>query len=153
MIQRTYLVVMPSEPGALDIVVEGPVGSSSAPVKAAAGGTTPPVGWNGVDGQYFEWRARTLRFESLFGGTGFVPRLRLSFGLAITGNSEVLPIAKLSASLLGTLSAAFAGLTLADPAYGPVIRLTNTVNTASNLYVVSFTVSEVKDEPHAPAGM
>lgn len=119
----------------------------------AAGGTAPPAGWNGADGRYFEWRGRALRLESLFGGSNFVPRLRLSFGISVIGNSEVLPIIKPSASLVGTLPAAFAGLTLADPAYGPVLRLTNTVNTASNLYVVSFQLSEVKDEPHSPAGM
>jgi hypothetical protein len=153
MLHRTYLVRMPSQGTLLDIVVEGPVGSPSAPVGVGAGFTAPPPGWIGGDGVYFEWRGRPLRLPVRFGSNGFVPRLRLGWRLSIQLLSAIEePRVTMSQTLIGTLLAPFAAFTLADPAYGPVIRLANP-NEEASVFFVHFGVSEDKDGDREPHGI
>lgn len=153
MIHRNYIVLMPSDAGvnaALDICLQGPVGTQSAPVSAAVGGTPPPAGWNGgADGAFYEWRGLPIRFETLFGSTGFSPRARLGFNLSIAGiNDADIPIANLSRSVIGSYDGGTIIPTteVADPSYGPVLRLTNTAATQGKVYQVSLTIYEPKDE-------
>jgi hypothetical protein len=164
-IRRTFLVKMPTVSGLspyLDILPEGPVGDPSAPVrKTPAGGTTPPNGWQPFtsdDGQFYEIRGRTIRFETVDGDAGFVPRARLGWTLAVTcidgGDCNIPPVAQLSRSFLGTPpDAAFVNITFADPAYGPVIRLSNSPDTEGGLYSVNLELAEAKDEDRTPTGV
>lgn len=166
-------------PSSLDIIVGLP-GSATAPVAVAAsypGATvTPaPAGWlGGPNGAYYEMRGRSLPFEKFSGQTGFVPRTRLGIRLSImalqnvnsSGDcSNLLPMLGLSASLapapgvgaplvFGTNYAA----ALADPNYGPVIRVYDTADLAPDfgadpaLYLVSLGIAEAKDEDFTAFG-
>jgi hypothetical protein len=161
-IRRTFLVKMPSSTLSpyMDILVEGPVGDADEPVRHAAGGTTPPTGWQpftGDDGQFYEIRGRTLRFETVDGDDGFVPRARLGWQLAVTcmdGDSDgcnIPPVARMSRSFVGTPPvAAFQPMTFDDPDYGAVIRLLNSPDTEGALYMLTLTFPEPKDESKSP---
>lgn len=175
MIHRTYLAQMPSIAGTmpyLDILPQGPVGSPNAPVSRAqspqpANQTAGPSGWqvfpNSVngDGQFCEWRGRTLRFEKLFSAGvagGFVPRLRLGWKLTALPASQldgclVAPTILYSKSLVGEPPSPFDVMVIADPSYGPAIRLLNTPDTEGGLYVVQLSVYDIKDEDREPSGV
>lgn len=147
----------------MDILVQGPVGTPNAPVRLAAGGTTPPNGWqpfSGDDGQFYEIRSRPIRFETEVGDAGFVPRARLGWqvsAMCIDTDSDgcnVPPVVVLSESIIGEPPvAAFQAATIADPAYGPVIRLMNSPDVEGVLYSVNFTIEEQKDEDRTPRGV
>lgn len=154
MIHRTYIVLMP-ESGNLDILVDGPVGSRTAPVGSTA--TPAPSGWNGgASGRFYEQLGRTLRFELLSGATGFVPRANLGFRLSVTrlmpqAVAADVPAAVLSASLVTLGDGTDITVTaLADPSYGgrarPVIRLIGGGTIASGVFLVDFGIVEPKDE-------
>lgn len=171
---RTYIVKMPTSQGStslLDIIVEGPVGSASAPVAGAgvAGPkTAPPAGWVGeADGAYYEWRGRTLRIPVRFAAGaagGFVPRFRLGWKLAVykLGDPDIFGAALdifYSQSLLGAaLPTAFAGAAavIPDPTYGPVIRLRWGLPPNGGVTPVYFAVHldvfEAKDEDRDGTG-
>jgi hypothetical protein len=157
MIQRTYVVTMPSDAEVgtgLDIVVQGPTGSANAPVAGAGYGlakTAPPAGWLGEpDGRFYEWRSRTMRLETLFGATGFVPRTNLGVGVSIAalGTSGDVPgfVFARSFAVTGSVS-----LSVADPTYGPVLRIINSANVQGRSFLVTLTLPEPQDEDSAPA--
>lgn len=152
MVHRNYIVLMPSNAGTnpnMDICLAGPVGTQSAPVAAAGGGTAPPSGWNGGDGAFYEWRGLPIRFETLFGATGFTPRARLGFQLSIVGIDDVdIPTGNFSRSVIGSYDGGsiISTTEVADPSYGPVLRLANTAATQGKVYQVSVTIFEPKDE-------
>lgn len=146
MIHRTYIVLCPTGegPGPIDIIVEGPVGFSTVnglvvptppgqKPTIAVKSTNAPVGWLGTGGAYYELLAKTLRIEqrALINGSAnpaFTPRFRLGWNLSVQtlASADSLPVVSLSQSLvnnLGTADSAIVIATLADPAYGPVIRI------------------------------
>ncbi len=171
MINRVYFALMPSSAGGnafLDILPFGPVGSPSAPVVSGGTGiSAPPSGWvtaNG-DGSFFEWRSRPIRFPILSGATGFVPRTRLGYRIAVSpivssgSTNGSVPLVQLSASLVGPATAfatAYQSAQVADQSYGtgavPVIRLKNTSTTQGGVFCVTFGIAEAKDEDRDPAG-
>lgn len=168
MIHRTYFVQMPSDAGNmpnLDILLRGPVGSESAPVRLTpAGGTAPPAGWGvftnaNSDGQFFEWRSRPIRFETEAGDTGFVPRARLGWSVVASPTDEndagclSTPIYILSQSLVGTLASPWDAVQIADPTYGPVLRLLNTPDLQGGIFVVNLILPEAKDEDRNPSNV
>lgn len=178
MIHRLYLVKMPSLAGTmpyLDIVLQGPVGSPAAPVTRAqvpqpVNTTAGPVGWQVFpgsvdgDGQFCEWRSRPERFPVTFqpGQTlaqaqanGFVPRFRLGWNMGVNpaaaGDGCVAaPSILYSQTLVGQLAAPFAGMVIADPTYGPVLRLLNTPDTQGGSFVINLDICEAKDEDRDP---
>jgi hypothetical protein len=166
-IRRTFLVKMPSVSGTspyFDVLAEGPVGDADAPVRLTpAGGTTPPNGWQDFpndDGQFYEIRGRPIRFETVEGEDGFVPRSRLGWIVSVNcidKNSDgcnIPMVVILSRSFMGTPpDAAFADITIDDPDYGPVIRLINSPDTEGALYSVNIELAEQKDEDRAHAGV
>jgi hypothetical protein len=156
---------MPTNAGAspaLDIIVQGPVGSAAAPVQVAPPGptvTVAPPGWVGGDGQFFEWRGRPIRIPILAGNTGFVPRLRLGWKTAVycadPGDGEgcfAIPCVLYSQSLIGTLNPPFNVAQIADPSYGPVIRLTNSGDVQGGIFVVHLNIYAAQDEDRAETG-
>lgn len=162
MIHREYIVQMPAEPATtpLDIVVEGFPGTQDAPVNTA----NSPIGWTGGDGSYYEWTGRPLRIPvtAAQGATaGFVPRLTLGFLVTITPIAAVLSVAvpgvQLSQSLASLASTdvgpTIAIPTLADPTYGPVIRLVGDTSSAGAFYVVGLQVMEPRDNDRSPTGI
>jgi hypothetical protein len=162
MIHREYIVQMPNSVATvpLDIVVEGFPGSSDAPVNAA----NSPVGWSGGDGAYYEWTGRPLRLpvKAADGSTGgFIPRLTLGFLVTITPIAAALSVAVPGVQLsqtLASLASTDTGPsmpipTLADPTYGPVIRLVGDTSSAGAFYVVSLQVMEPKDNDRSPTGV
>jgi len=175
-IHRTYIVQMPGTgflTTDLDIVVAVP-GSNTAPVAYGTSPprTAPPAGWGGspsFDGAYYEWRGRTILIPvlSTAGGSlatgiqnGFVPRARLGFTLSINqienvAAAAILPKVLISKSLIGTFDDTVGVINaadLADPTYGPVIRLKNAAAVATLIYVVNFSIYEAKDEDRDPTG-
>jgi hypothetical protein len=174
---RTYIVKMPGSQDAItyvDITVMGPVGTQAAPVSSAVGGTPPPVGWNGgaSAAAFYEWRGRPLRIPVLAAPTslatpsgvnsGFVPRLRLGWRLALqelapSGISADFPAIVPSVSL-GSFAGGPAGAIipvtpLLDPTYGPVLRVFSSVALANKVYAIHFSVFEQKDEDRDPLGL
>lgn len=164
MIHREYIVKMPTTAPTtpLDIIVQGYPGSQDAPI-SVAGGTTP-VGWSGSDGAYYELRGRPLRLPVLAAAGqmgGFVPRLNLGFTLSIlpvkTAIVTDIPGVQLSQTL-DSLASTDIGPTinipvLADPAYGPVIRLTGGAATAGTYWILHLLVMEAKDEDRSATGV
>lgn len=180
MINRGYIVLLDTtgqEPD-LDIVVRLP-GSATAPVAATAiypnAGVTPaPAGWNGGRGAYYEVRGRSIPIEKFSGQAGFVPVTRLGLRLSIialqnsqsVGNcSNLLPMVSLSATLAPAPGAGNPAVFLtpystafADPSYGPVIRIDNSVLLSPGsvlgpaMYYVSLGIAEAKDEDFTPFG-
>lgn len=155
---RTYIVLTPAAAtAAIDICVQGPVGTKSAPVSAAVGGTSPPAGWNGGAGAYYEWRGRTLRLETLAGATAFAPRARLGFHVSIAPIAAAVrsfvPGIQLSQSLVQNLDGGsiIAAPDIADPSYGPVIRLTNSADVENMVWVVNFSIFEPSDDAFDPS--
>jgi hypothetical protein len=183
MISRTYVVKMPEATSTtpFDIVVQGPVGSSATGASSAstpgvqptvavsvANGNAPAGAWGtNNDGSYYEIRARPFRVPVLAGGApptaaqialGFVPRLRLGLTLSVvplaTAIQTDVPGVQLSSSLVPALSiTGLAVPALADPSYGPVIRLTGGANTAGKFYLVTLAIMEAKDEDRNAAGV
>lgn len=164
MLQRTYVARLdnPLTPGTyapLDILPCGPVGSKALPISAANGNA--PAGWAAACGlgSFYELRSRVI-VAARSGTAGFVPRFALGWQITVTpytttavevvaAQPNYVPLVGLSASLVGSGSNALinAGLTgLADPAYGPTIRLFNNVNTAGGLYLVTLLVFDSQDE-------
>jgi len=144
MITRTYLVLMPAESPTtpVDIFVRSDPGSPDAQVIQG-------------DAAYCEWRGRPLRVAVTAAegaSEGFVPRLRLGFGVSVAtwspGAAGVAPPAvQLSESLLGTITALGSGTpNLADQSGEPVVRLTGTAETAGFCYIVTLMCPEAKDE-------
>lgn len=178
MINRTYVVKTPStgrsSSGYVDICVQSNVGSRSLPVAdpinyGAGNVTAPPSGWVAVcgDAAYYEIRGRELRLEHLAAAGvagGFTPRTNLGFRLAITpyGTTAVQTItasATLSTSLLtqvgGDTGNVIASITLADPSYGPVIRIYAPQNGGGLLtrtLLVHFDIMERKDDDYCNVG-
>jgi hypothetical protein len=167
MIHRTYVVRLPTalSDNGLDIIVEGPVGSPSAPVGVGVGFTAPPAGWLGGDGAFFEIRSRTLRIPVRAPGAdpvpaGFVERLRLGWHLSIhplvdtSGVPVIIPRVQYSRSLIQSIAPAYPTVVdLLDPTYGPVIRLgRDDVLTTNHSYVVQLAVIEQKDEDRDQQG-
>lgn len=147
MIARTYYVTMPAAvgeaaPGDIDIVLELP-GTQANPVDS----TNAPAGWVGDTGSYYEIRGRVVRLPVVVGDAGFVPRLNLGWSISVATYNDVgaAPAYALSASLQASLNAA----PLADPAYGPVLRLIGRVDTAELQVVVNLLIMEAKDEDRA----
>lgn len=169
---RVYFARMPSNAGTmpfLDIIVQGPVGSPTAPVGLGPGTTPAPSGWGtggqftaDSDGVYCELRSRIFRVPTLFGQPNFVPRLRLGWKIDIypvqlgDGCSGD-PMVILSESLVGQFPLPFSDVSEADPSYGntqsPVIRLRNTPDVQSGKFVIGFTAYEAKDEDRSPTGV
>lgn len=162
MIHREYIVLMPSSVATipLDIVVEGFPGTADAPIKAG----NAPIGWTGGDGAYYEWTGRPLRLpvKASAGATGgFIPRLTLGFLATITPIAAVLSVAVPGLQLSQTLASlastdtgpTIAIPTLADPTYGPVIRLVGDTSSAGAFYVVSLQVMEPRDNDRSPTGI
>lgn len=163
---RTYFVRMPTVAATmpfLDILVQGPVGSAAAPVGA---GTAPPAGWQVFgavtgNGQFFEWRSKTLRLEQLAllpngqPNPAFVPRLRLGWQIGLErldAECNALPRVIYSQSLLGALPAAYSSGVIPDPTYGPVIRLVNNSEIEGAVLVAHLAVAEQRDETRTPGG-
>jgi hypothetical protein len=181
MINRGYIVQLDTGlmfPPNLDIIVSLP-GSATAPVASAAlypmSGVTPaPVGWSCGAGAYYEVRSRAIPFEKFAGQPGFTPRTRLGYYLSIVALqnsidsglcSNLLPMLSLSASLANAPGAGNASVfgptyatVLADPSYGPVIRVHNSAllddgtNNVPALYYVTFAIAEAKNEDFTPFG-
>jgi hypothetical protein len=169
MIHRTYFIVMPSNPSSMTFLDILPrlVGTMAAPMRIAAGGTTPPAGWqvfgatNG-DGQVAEWRGRPINFEALASAGaagGFNPRFALGWNLGLYPADSAgdgcasQPNHQLSASLVGTLAAPFNVTQIADPTYGPAIRLMNNADVAGRAFIVHLQVMQAKDEDRAETGL
>jgi hypothetical protein len=167
-----------------DIIVSLP-GTPAAPVTNPAvfpPGTplTPaPSAWvaactqaHAVTAVYYEIRGRALRIEKTFGQAGFVPRTNLGFHLSVCTLSAAsggqfnaansLPMLSLSASLaVGPGAAAVFsggsgyGPALADPSYGPVIRVWNSSilhSEADPIFLVNLAIAENKDEDFQALG-
>jgi hypothetical protein len=176
MINRTYIVKTPSTRATfVDICVRATMGTRLAPVADPATyvhATPAPSGWAAAcgDAAYYEIRGRTLRLEHLFAEGavgGFTPRVALGFNLSVVpygvtaGVTSAVSGVQLSQSLLaavgGDVDTAIAAANLADPAYGPVIRLSIPLVGYGNpqvaaLYVVSFSVAERKDDDYDNLG-
>jgi len=176
MINRTYVVKPPTGASPfVDICVASPTGSQVLPVCNpafyAAANTPPPAGWAAVNGDaaYYEIRSRVVRLEHLASAGaagGFAPRCRLGYTLSIypVAGYDVfqMPSVILSASLYGTLGGdanipvpAIPLNQLADPAYGPVIRIYGPDRqsiAAEAVYMVHFSIFERKDEDFSPVG-
>jgi hypothetical protein len=174
MINRTYIVKTPSARALFtDICLRSPMGTRLAPVADTAtypGSTPPPAGWVAAcdDGAYYEVRGRPLRFEHLFAEGavgGFTSRFNLGFHLSIvpygvsagvaSAITGVLPSQSLLAAVGGDVDGAIAASNLADPAYGPVIRVYNPTfsqGQVSALYVVSLSIAERKDDDFSNIG-
>lgn len=174
MLHRTYIVRMPLDNDALDIMVEGPVGFTSSGAVAAPG-TQPtvavqlanaPAGWLG-NGAFYEVRSRPLRLPqrallpSGSANPAFVPRFALGWTLSIISlNTAVfsLPPTQLSASLIGANGLAITGLApalLADPTYGPVIRLhggSGETPVGGVIFAVHLQVATERDEDRTTGG-
>lgn len=168
MIFRTYFVVMPTNPGSmpnLDIVLRGPMGTMATPMSIA--NANGPAGWqvfgavNG-DGQVAEWRGRPVPIDVLFAAGaagGFVARFRLGWMLsALPADSSsdgclVAPTIIYSASLLGTVAAPFNLTQIADPAYGPVIRLLNSPDISGRPFIVQLGVAQARDDDRDDTGL
>lgn len=159
MIHRVYYVTMPSTAVDLDIILRGPVGTPAAPVAGSAYGgtrTLPPAGWNAAatTGTFFEWRSRPLRFETVFGAAGFVPRARLGYLLGVRFAAgaplAIVPDIVVSQSLVGALPSPYDTAAIPDPAYGPVLRFLDDVAVRSKTFVVTLSIMEPKDEDRDP---
>ncbi len=183
MIHRQYVVKMtPSIQGflPLDIAVRIP-GARTAPVadQAAYAGsvvTQAPAAWVAAcctGGWYYEIRGRAVRVENLAGTAGFTPRLRLGARVSVVALQDANNQALISGSVPPfTFSASLApdpiaqplmgteivGV-LADPTYGPVIRLQNGVFLVGQgqgqhaaYFLVSLGIAENKDEDWANLG-
>lgn len=168
-------------PPSLDICVNWPTGSAAAPVCDPAtyplAFTTPPAGWvaaNGT-GAYYEIRGRTIPLERLAAvgaAGGFTPRCNLGYLLSIypamaydvenAADPTItynMPNVLLSASLRAALGgdanapAAIPQVALADPAYGPVIRIYQ-ADAAMYMvtYMVHFSIFERQDEDFSATG-
>lgn len=151
MIARSYYVVMPTAEGgnvALDIVLEAFPGSQSDPIDSG----NSPGGWNGGNGSYYEIRSRPVRFPTTTGDDGFVPRLALGWTFSITPLDTVqqtVPGVQFSESLQASLNAT----PLADPSYGPVMRLGGAAGTIGGLaYLVQLQIMQAKDEDRTESG-
>jgi len=151
MISRTYVVLMPSGGAAatpVNIFVQDDPGTPDQPVSQGSAA-------------YFEWRGRPMRFETVAddgAANGFVPRLRLGFGLSVvplvseaTPISTVVPSVALSASLVPDLSILLVPV-LPDPSGMPVIQLTGSTSTAGHTYLVTIQIMEAKDEDRTGEG-
>lgn len=168
MIFRTYFVLMPSNPASmpnLDIVLRGPMGTLGTPMSIA--NANGPAGWqvfgavNG-DGQVGEVLGREVPIAVLAAAGaagGFVPRLRRGWQFsALAANSAsdgciVPPTVVYSATLLGTVAAPFAGVQIADPAYGPVIRLINAADIAGQVFICHLGVAQPRDDDRSHTGI
>jgi hypothetical protein len=169
MIHREYVVqfinVGSSYFPPCDIMVEVP-GLQSKPVASAsaygAGNVTPAsTDWATACGAnaYYELRGRPLRVPVKSGAVGFTPRFQLGYHISTvpihrTGEDAAIitfPRVALSASLAATPGDANVIQNvpaLADPTYGPIIRLSvpSGDSSAAKLYLVSLDVFEDTDE-------
>lgn len=174
MIRRTYVVSLPNSqrttPHFVDICVRSGMGTRllpvANPITYGANVTAPPAGWVAAcgDAAYYEIRGRVLPIERLFGvgaAGGFTERTRLGFKLVVTPYSDwgaAAGYSPASAQLSQTLWAAVGGdiggavpaTNLADPVYGPVIRVftpqigETLIN--SMLLLIHFDIAQQKDE-------
>lgn len=165
MIHRQYFVLMPSNASSMTSIDILPrqVGTMAAPMRIAAGGTAPPAGWGvfgavNADGQVAELRGRPINFETVAADAAFNPRFGLGFSLSImpadSGSDGCVtpPTYQLSASLLGTLAAPFNVAQIADPAYGPAIRLLNNPDVQGRVFIVTLSVAEPRDDDRSQTG-
>lgn len=146
MINRQYVVKMPtSSPAApLYILVQDDPGTQDDPVVA------------GTDGAYYELRGRPIRFETVSGDTGFVPRMALGFHVDLTPMSCTFPIVwpevQFSASLIQNLSSTDSGPTIQVPTFadatagGPAILVQGNTGTEGNIFLLTLSIAEAKDE-------
>lgn len=146
MISRVYTVLMPTDNStAVDIPVESTTAQTTV----------------GTDGFYSEWRNRTLRVPIKAGSastpnTGFVPRFRLGFSLAITQHvgtgAANLPTVRCSRSLVGNVLSAINGTTtqgdgtFQDPNGAPTIRVVNSAAVGGLTFRLYLLVMEAKDD-------
>lgn len=168
MIFRTYFVVMPTNSGTmpnLDIPLRGPMGTLALPLSIA--NANGPTGWqvfgavNG-DGSVGEVLGRAVPIAVLAAAgaaAGFVPRFRRGWQFsALAANSAsdgciVPPTVVYSATLLGTVAAPFASAQIADPAYGPVIRLLNAPDIAGQTFICHLGVAQARDDDRQSTGV
>lgn len=172
MIHRAYIVGLIDVQGTyppLDIILSLP-GARTAPVANAVAQnpgaivTAPPAAWSILCGSnwYYEQRSRPLRLEHVTGQTGFVPRLNLGFHLSISQlislnqppltvfiPTAVLPSASLAAFNTDAALVAIPPTALADPAYGPVIRVqapSGVSPLGGVTYIVNLSIFEPGDD-------
>ena len=161
MISRTYICLLPNQGGVdLDIALQNAPGTQAAPV--GTGG----VAASAANGAYYELRGRPVRFEQLALLTGgganpaFVRRARLGWRIAAyIWNSSVArsPSFLLSNSVVQSLVSTEGGTivnpsTLADPGYGPTLRIINHADLATKYLFVHFDIMEAKDDDRDPNG-
>ena len=158
MISRTYICRMPNSTGVpLDIAVQNAPGARNAPV--GTGGAAASA----ANGAYYELRNRVIRFPVLAAAGaagGFVARARLGWRLSLYryGATTLVPGVLLSASIINSLSSTEGGgpiiapAALADPGYGPTIRLINDDTLIQGIVIVHFGIFENKDEDRDPSG-
>lgn len=165
MIHRTYIVMFPTPAfgsSTLDIVLSLP-GSKGAPVSVNGSlvppitRTAPPPGWNGVDGAYYEWRGLPIDVDSLFGASDFTPAGRLGWKIAVeainTSSIGQAPEANPTQSITGTIggNGGMPDVTIADPPYGPSIRLSSgDASIGQTVWAVHFDLHDAKDEDRSP---
>ena len=151
MIARTYYVVMPTSGGnvALDIIVEGFPGSQDDPIDIG----NAPAGWNGGNGSYYEIRSRPIRLPVQVGDAGFVPRLNLGWLISVTPIGTAAALALPGVQLSESLQASLNATPLADPSYGPVIRLAGTSAAVGGMALtVQLLIMGAKDEDRTDSG-
>jgi hypothetical protein len=163
MISRTYICRLPDNGAVnLDIAVRNTPGTRAAPV--GTGGVVASA----ANGAYYELRGRAIRFEQLAltpaatANPAFTRRANLGWRIAayIYGGAAVTesPVFLLSNSIVQALASTEVGgpiiapATLADPAYGPTLRVVNHANLVARIFIVHFDIMEQKDDDRSPAG-
>jgi hypothetical protein len=153
MIQRTYAVQMPSvdrTTSDMDIMPFGPVGTQAVPMDE--NNALAPAAWEVActDGKFFEIRGRALPPQALYGTAGFAATLRLGWNLTIQavtpGSTRFVPIHRFSNTLISGVLGNTVMTTLADPSYGPVIRLFNHADLAGSWFIVHLNIFDQRDE-------
>lgn len=134
----------------MDIMPFGPVGTQAVPMSET--NTLAPAAWASAvaDGKFFEIRGRALPPQAYFGATGFAPTFRLGWNLTIqavtTGSTRLVPIHRFSNTLISGVLGNTVMTTLADPAYGPVIRLFNHADLQSSWFIMHLNIFDQHDE-------
>lgn len=161
MLSRTYICLLPNNGAVnLDIALENAPGAVGAPV--GTGG----VAASAANGAYYELRARPIVFpvKALVGGVAnpaFVRRANLGWMLSmhVYGGAALTeaPVYLLSNSVVQSLLSTEGGpivnpATLADPGYGPTLRIVNHANLAGRYVIVNFAIFEAKDDDRDPSG-
>lgn len=163
MIARTYVCLLPNNGAVnLDIAVQNAPGTVAAPV--GTGGAAASA----ANGAYYELRGRPIRFEQLAltsagaANANFVRRANLGWMLSpyVYGGAAITeaPVILLSNSIVQSLLSTEAGgpivnpATLADPGYGPTLRVVNHASLVGRYVMVHFNIFEAKDDDRDPTG-